>query len=335
MKITNEFTVHTSIDRAWQVLTDLEGIAPCMPGAQLTGVEGEVYRGKVKVKVGPVISDFTGTARFTSKDDAAYRAVIDAKGRDARSAGNASALVTAALTAEGPDSTKVSVDTDLKISGKLAQFGSGMIKEVSAKLLAQFVSNLEAKLAADETATSGSAAPASGSSPASSSSSSVGDGAGAAAEGAVSAAAVDTAPDTSVALGAVSPGVPDGGTSGSEPVAPDPSAGTVEPAAGRLENAEGTPDPIAPLNVPPANLIEAAESPAAAAARTSADSPAAATDVAASSGAAPVERKIESAEPEPLDLLGIAGKSIYKRAIPVVVGAAVAAAVIIWAVTRP
>ena len=90
MKITNEFTVQIPIDEAWKVFTDLEGIAPCMPGAQLTGVEGEVYKGKVKIKVGPVISDFSGTAQFTSKDDAAYRAVIDAKGRDARSAGNAS-----------------------------------------------------------------------------------------------------------------------------------------------------------------------------------------------------------------------------------------------------
>ncbi|GIE90216.1 SRPBCC family protein [Actinoplanes regularis] len=148
MKITNEFTVHTSIDRAWEVLTDLAGIAPCLPGAQLTGVEGDDYKGKVKVKVGPVISEFTGTARFTSKDGDAYRAVIDAKGRDPRSAGNAAAVVTAVLTPEG-ESTRVSVDTDLRITGKLAQFGSGMIKEVSARLLTQFATNLEAKLAAD------------------------------------------------------------------------------------------------------------------------------------------------------------------------------------------
>ncbi|MGC4749609.1 SRPBCC family protein [Micromonospora sp. DT201] len=151
MKITNEFAVTVPIERAWAVLTDLEGIAPCLPGAQLTGVDGDVYRGRVKVKVGPVISEFTGTARFVEKDDATYHGVIDAKGRDARSAGNASALVTAHLRADG-DRTLVSVDTDLKISGKLAQFGSGMIKEVSGKLLAQFVANLEAKLAAEQPA---------------------------------------------------------------------------------------------------------------------------------------------------------------------------------------
>jgi carbon monoxide dehydrogenase subunit G len=153
MKISNEFTVHTPIDKAWAVLTDLEGIAPCLPGAQLTGVDGDVYSGKVKIKVGPVISEFAGTAKFVEKDDTGYRAVIDAKGRDSRSAGNASAVITAALRPDG-DSTVVSVDTDLKISGKLAQFGSGMIKEVSGKLLTQFAESLEAKIGAGDVATS-------------------------------------------------------------------------------------------------------------------------------------------------------------------------------------
>ncbi|WP_306213941.1 SRPBCC family protein, partial [Actinoplanes sp. RD1] len=148
MKIVNEFTVHTPVDRAWEVLTDLAGIAPCLPGARLTGVDGDVYQGRVKVKVGPVVSDFAGTARFLSRDETAHRAVIDAKGRDARTSGNATATVTASLRPAG-ESTIVSVDTDLRISGKLAQFGSSMIKEVSAKLLAEFVANLEATLAAD------------------------------------------------------------------------------------------------------------------------------------------------------------------------------------------
>ncbi|MEU4792869.1 SRPBCC domain-containing protein [Micromonospora tulbaghiae] len=149
MKITNEFTVDIPIARAWAILTDLEGIAPCLPGARLTGVDGDVHQGTVKVKVGPVVSEFAGTARFVEKDDSRYRGVIDAKGRDRRSAANASALVTAHLRPDG-QRTVVSVDTDLKISGRLAQFGSGMIKEVSSKLLAQFVANLEAKLAAEE-----------------------------------------------------------------------------------------------------------------------------------------------------------------------------------------
>lgn len=145
MKIDNEFAVGVPVERAWQALTDLEGLAPCMPGAQLTGVEDEVYRGRVKVKVGPVISQFAGTARFVEKDEAAHHAVISAVGKDTRGAGNASATIDARLRAEGAG-TVVTVTTDLNISGKLAQFGSGMIKEISEKLFAQFIENVEAQL---------------------------------------------------------------------------------------------------------------------------------------------------------------------------------------------
>ncbi|MDT4992886.1 MAG: uncharacterized protein QOH97_2778 [Actinoplanes sp.] len=149
MKFANEFTVDIPVDKVWALLTDVEQIAACLPGAQLTGVDGDVYQGKITVKVGPVISEFAGTAQFTEKDDTAYRGVIDAKGRDARSAGNAAALVVAQLTADG-DKTAVNVDTNLKISGRLAQFGAGIIKEVSGELLAQFVANLETKFAATD-----------------------------------------------------------------------------------------------------------------------------------------------------------------------------------------
>ena len=145
MKIDHEFTVGVPIGRAWDVLTDLEGVAPCMPGAQLTGVEGDVYSGKVRIKVGPVVSDYAGTARFVEKDDASYHAVIDAKGKDSRGNGSATATIDAQLRPDG-DQTVVFVETDLAISGKVAQFGAGMIKEVSAKLLGQFVTNLEARL---------------------------------------------------------------------------------------------------------------------------------------------------------------------------------------------
>jgi carbon monoxide dehydrogenase subunit G len=157
MKIANEFTVSVPLERAWEVLTDLEGIAPCLPGAQLTGRDGDVYQGKVKIKVGPVTSEYAGTATFTEKDDVAHRAVIDAKGRDSRGAGNASAQITAQLHPQG-EQTTVSVDTDLKITGKIAQFGSGMIAEVSEKLLGQFAACLEAKLS--EPAAAAAATPA-------------------------------------------------------------------------------------------------------------------------------------------------------------------------------
>jgi hypothetical protein len=149
VRIDNEFTVGVPLERAWEVLTDLEGIAPCMPGARLTGVDGDVFSGEVRVKVGPVVSQYAGTATFASKDDAAHRAVIDAKGKDSRGSGNASALITAQLHADGADRTVVTVETDLTISGKIAQLGGGMIKEVSTKLLGQFVACLEQRLAAD------------------------------------------------------------------------------------------------------------------------------------------------------------------------------------------
>lgn len=145
MQLDNEFIVSVPIEQAWNVLTDLALIAPCMPGAQLTGVNDGVYTGKVKVKVGPVTAEYAGTAQFTEKDDAAYRAVIDARGRDSRGQGNATALISAQLQSQGA-STVVTVHTDMSIAGRIAQFGSGMIKEVSAKLLTQFVQCLEQKL---------------------------------------------------------------------------------------------------------------------------------------------------------------------------------------------
>ncbi|GAB3719293.1 SRPBCC family protein [Nocardiopsis nanhaiensis] len=147
MRIDNEFTVDAPVDRVWELFTDVEAIAPCMPGAQLTGVEGDVYSGKVKVKVGPVVAAYDGTAQFTEQDAAERRAVIQASGKASRGAGNASASVTLQLREED-GGTAVSVGTDLKITGKLAQLGGGMIKDVSERLLGQFVECLEGKLAA-------------------------------------------------------------------------------------------------------------------------------------------------------------------------------------------
>ena len=150
MKIDNEFTVQAPIDQVWALFTDVEALAPCMPGAQLTGVEGDVYSGKVKVKVGPVVAAYKGTARFVERDDQAHRAVVEASGRADRGAGNASAQVTVELS-EAEGGTDVTVETDLKISGKLAQLGGGMIKDVSERLLGQFVERAEEKLAALDT----------------------------------------------------------------------------------------------------------------------------------------------------------------------------------------
>ncbi|GFG52862.1 membrane oxidoreductase [Mycolicibacterium agri] len=157
MKIANEFTVSVPIEDAWNVLTDLEQVIPLMPGAQMTGRDGDDVLGKVKVKVGPVTSEFSGRVHFVEQDHENYRAVIDGKGKEARGTGNAAATVVAQLHDAG-DHTRVTVDTDLKVVGKLAQFGSSMLQQVSEKLLGQFVESLEAKLAADTAAPTAAAA---------------------------------------------------------------------------------------------------------------------------------------------------------------------------------
>lgn len=149
MELSNEFTVDAPLDHAWTILTDLERIAPCMPGAQLTEVEGDEYRGIIKIKVGPISAQYKGAASFVSKDASGHTAVLKAEGRDTRGQGNASATITANLVAAG-SGTKVKVDTDLHITGKVAQMGRGVLADVSAKLLDQFVHALERDVLAAE-----------------------------------------------------------------------------------------------------------------------------------------------------------------------------------------
>ena len=142
MKIEDEFRVDVPIDEAWKVLLDVERIAPCMPGAQLQEIEGDEYRGIVKIKVGPITAQYKGAARIVETDETAHQVVLKAEGRDTRGQGNASATVTATLTPAG-SGTVVHIDTDLNITGKVAQFGRGVMADVSSKLLGQFASNLE------------------------------------------------------------------------------------------------------------------------------------------------------------------------------------------------
>ena len=147
MDLNSTFEVDRPIDEAWAVLTDLERIAPCLPGAQLTEVEGDDYRGFVKVKVGPITAQFKGAANFVERNDQDHKAVLSGKGRDTRGAGNASALITAKLEAVSDSITRVNVDTDMKITGKFAQFGRGVMADVSANLMDQFAQNLAEMLA--------------------------------------------------------------------------------------------------------------------------------------------------------------------------------------------
>ena len=145
MELTNEFVVERPLDETWKILNDLEFIAPCMPGAQLTEIEGEEYRGQVKIKVGPISANYKGKARFVEQDQAAGRAVLKAEGRDPRQ-GNANALVTATMHAVSDAQTNVKVHTELSLSGKIASFGRGAIEDVSKKILGQFTDNLRDKL---------------------------------------------------------------------------------------------------------------------------------------------------------------------------------------------
>lgn len=146
MELTNEFKIDRPVDEAYRILNDLEFIAPCMPGAQLTEVEGEEYRGTVKIKVGPITAKYKGKASFVSQDPESHVSVLKAEGRDPRQ-GNANAIITATLTAISDTETRVGIDTDLKLAGKVASFGRGAIEDVSKKILGQFSDNLEAKIA--------------------------------------------------------------------------------------------------------------------------------------------------------------------------------------------
>ena len=159
MDLNHEFTVPVPVADAWKILTDVERIAPCLPGAELQEVEGDTYRGVVKVKVGPIQAQFKGQASFVERDDNAHKAVLKGEGRDTGGKGNASALITAELTSESAASTKVVVTTDLSITGKVAQFGRGAMADVSDKLLGQFVENLN-QLIASQPASAPAATPA-------------------------------------------------------------------------------------------------------------------------------------------------------------------------------
>jgi carbon monoxide dehydrogenase subunit G len=134
--------VNRPIEDTWKVLLDIERIAPCLPGAELQEVEGDDYRGVVKVKVGPITAQYKGTATLAEVDESARRIVLDASGRDTRGQGNAKAKIVVTMAEDGAG-TQVDVATDLSITGKVAQFGRGVLADVSSKLMGQFVENLE------------------------------------------------------------------------------------------------------------------------------------------------------------------------------------------------
>jgi uncharacterized protein len=159
MEMDHSFTVPVPPDRAWDVLLDVERIAPCMPGATVDEFDGEVVNGRIKVKVGPVSLTYRGTAKFTERDPDARVIVLEASGKETRGAGTASATVRASLEPESDgQATKATMHTTMNVTGRPAQFGRGVMVEVGGKLVDQFAKNLAQMITADEAAGSGGAA---------------------------------------------------------------------------------------------------------------------------------------------------------------------------------
>jgi uncharacterized protein len=144
--LTHSFTVPVDRPTAWAAFQDIEAVAECFPGAAVTSVEGDTFGGTVKVKLGPIALQYSGSGAFVERDAAAFRMLLEAKGRDKRGNGTAGATVTTTFLEEGPSATRVEVVTELSITGKPAQFGRSVMQDVSDKLLDQFVTCLESRV---------------------------------------------------------------------------------------------------------------------------------------------------------------------------------------------
>ncbi len=148
MILSNEFLVKASIDRVWGLLDDLENVIPCMPGARYIGRDGEDNKASIKVKVGAISLHFQGTVRFLEKNETTHVAVVRGVGKDLGGNSSATATIVARLEALSPESTRVVVETDLAMTGRLAQFGGGMIADISSRLISQFTDNLHRAIVA-------------------------------------------------------------------------------------------------------------------------------------------------------------------------------------------
>ena len=315
MQLEHSFSVPVGIDEAWPILIDIERIGPCMPGAAIDSVEGDEFTGTVKVKLGPINLTYKGKAAFVEKDAAARRAVIDARGRDARGNGTASAKITATLHEEG-GSTLVKVITDLDITGKPAQFGRGVMVDVGNKLLGQFADTLAKTLRGPEATATVAAADAGGDADA-------GAAAGADAGGDAAAGAAPSANGASASNGTAAKKAaakkaapakaapakrtrpkPPAKDAGAEPA--DTTAETVPESAaegagsGACATAAATVAAVGRSGVPdPASVLEAEPG------------------LEPEPSAGPVRRSID--EVEPIDLLHHAGPAVAKRLAPIAV----------------
>lgn len=146
MKLENQFTIDCPVKQVWETMLDLERVTPCLPGAALTEQVGDEYRGTMTIKLGPVTAKYSGTVRVEDADESSRRAVIRARGSDARGQGTASATITSTLQDNGNGETRVRVETDMHLTGRVAQFGRGIQQDVATKVMNQFASCLEKEL---------------------------------------------------------------------------------------------------------------------------------------------------------------------------------------------
>ncbi|MGY1824395.1 SRPBCC family protein [Geodermatophilus sp. SYSU D00079] len=309
MQLENSFTVPVPIDEAWRVLLDIERIAPCMPGAALDSVTGDDFTGRVKVKLGPINLTYQGKASFIEKDEAAHKAVIDGRGKDQRGNGTASALITAQLRSEG-DTTRVDVLTDLNITGRPAQFGRGVMTDVGNKLLGQFADKLAAQLGAGDQQAA--AQPAAATPPPA--------GAAATAAGVAEevAASAEQVPGDGAAATA---------TRKAASAARESAAAAADKAAGETTSVSTPAGPSATEASTPA--VPATAAPGAAAPTTAATTPAGPAATPASTPA-----RAPQAEPEPIDLLEVAGGAAMARFATPLAGAAAVLLVVALLVRR-
>ncbi len=294
MELVNTFTVNRPIDEAWAIVTDLERIAPCLPGAQLQEIEGDIYRGVVKVKVGPISAAMQGEASFLERDDANHKAVLKGEGRDIKGNGNASAIITATLQELTPTSAKCVVHTDLSMTGKVSQFGRGALGDISSKLMKQFAKNLDEMLAKD----SGPSA----------SMDEVAVSAGAMSAGAVGADADAVGAD---AVGADAVGADTAGAKAATPAA------TKSKATKAAKFAAAPTPPTAPET--PVTSI-ASDAPAAGVATPTPNTTPTSTSASTSASPRPSVRKIEGPAAEPIDAFSLGGNVILKRLLPALGG---------------
>jgi carbon monoxide dehydrogenase subunit G len=332
VQLENSFTVPVPIDEAWRVLMDIERIAPCMPGAALDSVTGDDFTGRVKVKLGPINLTYQGKASFIERDETAHKAVIDARGKDQRGNGTAAAVVTATLASEG-SVTRVDVLTDLNITGRPAQFGRGVMTDVGNKLLGQFADKLNAQLASgdaglvDQEAAAQSQEPAVASTVTSAAAKAAATTAGVVEEAAASAEGSVTAEPVKKAAAAAKK---------TAAAAADTAASAEEPAVTAPVMAAPATAPAAEDTAPAATPITAKKAPSKPPTGTTAppNRPAGGGPAKSTPTSAAERRPLTPVEPEPIDLLEVAGGAALTRYAAPAAGAAAVVLLIALIVRR-